>query len=224
MWLKDCIQDEVVSISGFNIVRLDRKSQIHGGVCTYINESIQFSLMDDLVDPAFEVLWIKIRPSRLPRGFNCIIVGTVYHPPSASDSEMLNYLINCLSSIEAQSPNSGILLLGDFNKLKVTKLKSSFKLKQIITFPTRGSNTLDLILTNLHEFYNSPVQRPPFGLSDHMTIDLQPKTRSQQPKQRLTIKSRDLRPSNRLAMHTYFQEIDVAALVNLKPKIRALKN
>jgi hypothetical protein len=26
-WLKDCIQDEVVSISGFNIVRLDRKSQ-----------------------------------------------------------------------------------------------------------------------------------------------------------------------------------------------------
>ena len=215
-WLKDCIQDEVVSISGFNIVRLDRKSQIHGGVCTYINESIQFSIMDDLVDPAFEVLWIKIRPSRLPRGFNCIIVGTVYHPPSASDSEMLNYLINCLSSIEAQSPNSGILLLEDFNKLKVTKLKSSFKLKQIITFPTRGSNTLDLILTNLHEFYNSPVQRPPFGLSDHMTIDLQPKTRSQQPKQRLTIKSRDLRPSNRLAMHTYFQEIDVAAVVKTK--------
>jgi hypothetical protein len=102
-WLKDCIQDEVVSISGFNIVRLDRKSQIHGGVCTYINESIQFSLMDDLVDPAFEVLWIKIRPAQLPRGFNCIIVGTVYHPPSASDSEMLNYLINCLSSIEAQT-------------------------------------------------------------------------------------------------------------------------
>ncbi|CAB4001224.1 RNA-directed DNA polymerase from transposon X-element, partial [Paramuricea clavata] len=33
-WLKDCIQDEVVSISGFNIVRLDRKSQVHGGVCT----------------------------------------------------------------------------------------------------------------------------------------------------------------------------------------------
>ena len=118
-------------------------------VSTYINESIQFSLMDDLVDPAFEVLWIKIRPARLPRGFNCIIVGTVYHPPSASDSEMLNYLINCLSSIEAQSPNSGILLLGDFNKLKVTKLKSSFKLKQIITFPTRGSNTLDPILTNI---------------------------------------------------------------------------
>jgi hypothetical protein len=48
-----------------------------------------------------------------------------------------------------------------------------------------------------------------------MTIDLQPKIRSQQPKQRLTIKSRDLRPSNRLAMHTYFQEIDVAALVKL---------
>ena len=51
-----------------------------------------------------------------------------------------------------------------------------------------------------------------------MTIDLQPKIRSQQPKQRLTIQSRDMRPSNRLAMHTYFQEIDVAALVKTKDK------
>jgi hypothetical protein len=112
--------------------------------------------MDDLVDPAFEVLRIIIRPNRLPRCFNCIILGTVCHPPSASDSEMLT----CLSSIEAQSHNCGILLLGDFNKLNVTKLKSNFKLKQIITFPTRGSNTLDLISTNLHEFHHTPVQRP----------------------------------------------------------------
>jgi hypothetical protein len=35
-------------------------------------------------------------------------------------------------------------------------------------------------------------------------------------KQRLTIKSRDLRPSNRLAMHTYLKEIEVSALVKTK--------
>lgn len=75
--------------------------------------------MDEYFDPTFEVLWIKIRPLRLPRGFNYIIVGTVYHPLGASDSERLN----CLSPAEAQSSNSGIHLLGDFNKLNVTKIK-----------------------------------------------------------------------------------------------------
>ena len=49
-WPKECIHYEILSISGFNLVRLDRKSQIHGGVCLYINESNQLFLMDDLVD------------------------------------------------------------------------------------------------------------------------------------------------------------------------------
>lgn len=93
-------------------------------------------------------------------------------------------------------------------------LKSSFKLKQIVSFPTRGQNTLDLILTNLQDFYNVPDKRPPFGLSDHMTIELKPKTRSQLSKLRLTVKSRDLRPSSRLAMGTYLQQVNVPALLN----------
>jgi hypothetical protein len=47
-----------------------------------------------------------------------------------------------------------------------------------------------------------------------MTIDLQSKILYQQPKKRLRIKSRDLRQSNRLVMHTYLQEIDVHALAS----------
>ena len=35
--------------------------------------------------------------------------------------------------------------------------------------------TLDLILTNLDKFYQSPKKLPPFGLSDHFTIFTTPK-------------------------------------------------
>ena len=83
---------------------------IHGGVCTYIKDSIQFSLPVDLVDSSFEVLWIKIRPTRLQRGLGSIVIGTVYHPSSTDNSAMLSYLMNCPSSIESQHSNSGILL------------------------------------------------------------------------------------------------------------------
>ena len=213
-WLREHIHNNVLSINGFNLVRLDRKTRIHGGVCTYIKDSIQFSILDDLIDPLYEVLWIIIRPARLPRGISSIVIGTVYHPPNANDSAMLTYLMDCLSSVESKHPNSGILLLGDFNGLNVANLKSSFNLKQIVKFPTRGQNTLDFILTNLQDFYNNPDKRSPFGLSDHLSIELLPKSRAQIPKQRKIVHSRDLRLSSRLAIRSYLEKVDVPALLD----------
>ena len=50
-------------------------------------------------------------------------MGIVYHPPSADDPSMIHYLHESLTSIESQFPNSGTILLGDFNKLKVSRIK-----------------------------------------------------------------------------------------------------
>jgi hypothetical protein len=43
-----------------------------------------------------------------------------------------------------------------------------------VKIPTRGGNTLDLVLTNLDPFYlsDSIIAFPPFGLSDHSVIAL----------------------------------------------------
>ena len=68
-------------------------------------------------DTSIEVLWCKLCPRRLPRGFSYIIVGVVYHPPTADDEQMINYLINTLSEIEISIPNAAIILTGDFNRL-----------------------------------------------------------------------------------------------------------
>ena len=46
----------MVSISGFNLVRLDRQTSVDGGVCTCIKNSLQYSILDDLTDPLFEVV------------------------------------------------------------------------------------------------------------------------------------------------------------------------
>lgn len=39
-WLKDSVLDTVVDIPGFAIVREDRKTLEHGGVCAYIQENV----------------------------------------------------------------------------------------------------------------------------------------------------------------------------------------
>ena len=158
------------------------------------------------------MLWAKLRPARLPRGCNSIVVGTLYHLPSASDPAIMEYLIKCLSTIASCYPNCGILIAGDFNRLQITRLRNNFQLKQMVHFPTRGRRTLDLILTNISEYYQDPIEHPPFGLSDHASIELQPKERAHVKQPTITIKARDLRPSKRQKMGTYLEAVDVCTM------------
>ena len=74
-WLKESIDDSVVDINGYNIVRRDRLYSQHGGVCLYINEAIKFLALRQFENSepgGAEVLWVKLTPHRLPRGYNCI--------------------------------------------------------------------------------------------------------------------------------------------------------
>ena len=154
-----------------------------------------------------------MRPTRLPRGISSIIADVVYHPPKATNSMMQDYLTKCLMDLESKYSNCGFLVLGDLNHLNDARLKSNFKLKQIVHFPTRGQNTLDKILTNLQDYYDTPVERPAFGLSDHSSVEVQPKQRVKTLQTIQTVISRDLRPSNHVAMQTYLYEVDVTAMI-----------
>lgn len=44
-WLQSHIQDNIVSISGYNFVHLDRHYDTHGGICIYIKNSISFQVL-----------------------------------------------------------------------------------------------------------------------------------------------------------------------------------
>ena len=48
------------------------------------------------------------------------------------------------------------MLLDDFNNFDVTDLTRNLSMNQIVCSPTRGLATLDLIITDLHNFYDKP--------------------------------------------------------------------
>ena len=60
---------------------------------------------------------------------------------------MINHLFQSLDSTLARFPNSGIILMGDFNKFNPGPLISSFDLKEIVK--SRGTNILDKICTSI---------------------------------------------------------------------------
>ena len=124
---------------------------------------------------------------------------------------MLTYLSTTLTTIESQYPGCGILLAGDFNRLNVSRLLAQFKMKQLVRSPTRGDRILDLVLTNLHQMYdkNGVEILPPFGLSDHNVVLLQPKVRPRQEgPSRKVITKRDTRISRKRELGRYLNSIN----------------
>ena len=94
-WLTANIADPVVDISGYTIVRKDRAMPKRGGgVCAFVKSSIGFRTIEELDNPLFEYLWLYLRPPRLPRGFSCIIICIIYHPPPDNEAGLAEYLIS----------------------------------------------------------------------------------------------------------------------------------
>ena len=214
-WFKDTVNDNAIHIPGYKLVRKDRTFTSHGGVCIYIREEFQCFRLNAFESDNAEVLYIKIRPRRLPQGIPCIVVKTIYHPPSNNNSSMIDYLVNSLSAIESEISNCGIILAGDLNHLDTTSIKRQFRLKQLVDFPTRGRNTLDVILTNMPTFYEKPVKSSPFGLSDHCTITISPISKTKGDNKPVKIVSRDLRPSKKDQLGRYLSSIDWTILASI---------
>ena len=57
--------------------------------------------------------------TRLPRGISCIILCNLYHRPKENDEDLINYLYEPLTTIEARVNNCGKIILGNFNKLNL---------------------------------------------------------------------------------------------------------
>ena len=159
-WLHEGIDDTFLQIPKYNFFRRDRLCGRGGGVCAFVSETIPSKRRDDLESCNYECMWVWIRPFRLPRSITGIIIGIIYNPPDKSIQEqrdLVAYLVETLDVVRNTYPECGIVLLGDFNNLDISDLLSCHDLSQVVTTPTRGSAILDLVISNIHSFYDIPT-------------------------------------------------------------------
>ena len=102
--------------------------------------------------------------------------------------------------------------------LEVIILRNSFYLLLLLLLRLARTELLEIPVDyyTLYAFYDVPNTLPPFGLSDHDTVAVQPLARQNLPKNKILLKSRDLRATNRMAMRTYLKEVNLGLLVGLK--------
>ena len=136
----------------------------------------------------------------------------LYYPPGGDDKLICDRLFQTLSSIESNYPNNGIILAGDFNRLNISRILKQFCLKQFVKVPTGNNAILDLVLTNLHDNYCSSESLPPFGLSDHHTLIVQPLNKTHTSNKKVIRMKRDHRPSRRAEFGRYLCSIDWSSI------------
>ena len=120
------------------------------------------------------MVWIKVKPTRLPRKFSCILVGCLYYTQQTYFLIMRDHIIMSIDTVIRKHPICGIILTGDFNKFNDMFLISHYRFVQLVTTLTRGQAILDKIWTNMGEVYSTPISISELGKSEHCVILLRP--------------------------------------------------
>ena len=135
-----------------------------GGAAIIVNQE-QFHLekLDVLIPHNLEVVWGMIRCKAKDAKFKQILVCSFYSPPRTRKNQKLtDHLVTTLHMLSTKYPDAPIIMGADKNSMDIKPLLScGLRLKQIVDLGTRNGVILDIIITNIPQYFNSPVIVPP---------------------------------------------------------------
>ena len=160
-------------------LRRDR-TEHGGGIAIWIRSPLAYHHLDQYDSSVHEVTWLTVQSAHHGK----IVLGAVYRPGSASDTDIstLEHLDGILDSVRKHGTHT--MLVGDFNvhntawlgSSKTTRageymeeLSAAHSLMQHVQEPTRGLNTLDLVLSDFTGTVTTGIS-PPIGRSDHCVV------------------------------------------------------
>ena len=189
-----------------------------GGLSIFVKSSIPATKLDIHVPGNLEIMYVSVRPHKLPRSISNIILCAVYFPGTSSkfapnQEDILIHLTESIQNFYVKYSNPLIMLLGDFNDLKIIDLCESCLLKQVVNVPTRKNAILDLIMTNIdNQFYKDPVTLPGISTSDHKCVWYVPKFYIEQKITKKTIMIRQFKKYAMIAFGSWIVNFDWSIL------------
>ncbi|MEW8547322.1 MAG: reverse transcriptase domain-containing protein, partial [Candidatus Thiodiazotropha sp.] len=180
-WLKPDINDPEVIPPDLNyeLFRNDRKDG-YGGVLVAVKRDLIYELV--IKDDTCEFLAVKVSCKH-----NSVIVAALYRPTN-NDSEYAIRLASAIESLVRKHPKDVIWIGGDANlpdiewttnsiygnsyrkdiNETVLQAMENCGLDQVVDFPTRDDNLLDIFFTNRPSLIQSCTHLP--GVSDHEIV------------------------------------------------------
>ena len=179
--LADGITNSQVLPPNYDAIRRDRNTDGHGGVAIIHKTDLK-------VTKAYESKKTELVAAKVEcQGKRPIIVAAVYRPPR-SNLQYMKDLCEDIKHLESKFSNNAIWIGGDLNlpdidwntldvvssqylqeiSRTILETLTSCNMEQVVDFPTRGRNTLELLITNRPGLVHRLKPAP--GISDHDTI------------------------------------------------------
>lgn len=171
-WVDADFPAALLNIPHYYLHRNDRNT-CGGGVavwCKYSSKSINICFDNNISSNAIAL--------HIPE-YN-IVLFALYHPYWGNISEHSKVIDTIQEYIDHNvSSRDSILLCGDINdlRLNIQHFAVANNLTQVVNFPTRGCNTLDVIYVPIsmsHSYVNRVKKLCPLGRSDHSVAFAQP--------------------------------------------------
>jgi len=193
-WFSDQHTNDVLSIEGFTLYRRDRSKRRGGGVCAYVLNNIDCSVLpynnctDDI-----EIMWLKCTYNG-----NIYCIACCYHPPNPhyDRSLFVPSLIHGIDTFSSKYYNEYIIIAGDFNSLDCTALESQCGLVQLVNDPTHCNNILDKVFTNRFDLYSATAGKSLVKTKHHSVLVSAASSTNTPLPRRTRVKVYDLRAHN----------------------------
>ena len=162
--------ERMLEIDGLKYLSHSRPSyKKGGGVALIINQdNFTCDKLDVFTPDNLEVIWGLLKPKASSAKYSKIVVCTFYFPPNARVGRKLaDHLVGTLQMLCSRYPDCGIIMGADKNSLNIQPiLNCGLNLKQMVDKATINGKILDICITNLSKYYNSPIIVPPVGPDD----------------------------------------------------------
>ena len=194
-WLHPSIYEREVLPVNYHIVdRKDRSSDLHGGVLIAAKDTFIGTHLDKQTNTEFAAA------SFTCQGNAPLIIGSIYRPPNRGQDYMED-LCDKIRQPQTSNPRATLWISGDVNLPDIDWETHAFKghnyrisinqcflstiydtgSDQIVRFPTRGENILDVFLRNRPSLIEKCKAVP--GVSDHDIVFVEASTRATRTKQ-----------------------------------------
>ena len=156
---------KMLELEGLKYISTPRGSYKRGGGCAIVAYLPKYTLdkIDVNIPRSVEVVYGLLRPKQPSAEVKEIIVVAFYSPPkSRMKTQLLDHIISTCQVLLTKYPRAAIVIGGDRNEMSISPLLTGLpRLKQLVTKSTCNGKILDVLLTNLHEFYSVPEIVPP---------------------------------------------------------------
>ena len=196
-WLNPTITSSEIFPPNYEVIRKDREDG-YGGVLLAVRNDLVYDIIQTGISG--EHVFAK-----LTFGQNTnLIVGALYRPPN-SDIHYLDEMCSTVEELAVKNKKAALWIAGDLNlpdinweDLNITGHNNSVSMnnrlldmvqtcafQQMVTFPTRKENILDLFLTNRPTLVNKCTPLPGLGDHDIVCVDTDVSAKRRKPVKRL---------------------------------------